>query len=376
MSTAGRSPLVFAHLGDLHLTDARQQNFRDLLSIVAQIEAECARQLDFVVLPGDNADNGKSEQYALADIALRMMSVPVHAIPGDHDMEQGSLAAFHANLAPPQLPRSLRLKRHRLLFLDCCGSGGGGPDFRLGAHQLEWLRAELEDASSRTETPVVFMHTYPSDLRGDGESAALARLFSSHRVAFVDMGHTHYNEIANDGTTVYAATRSTGQIDEGPVGYSLTTIDDGIVGWRFRLLDEPFPFVMITAPADHRLLRGDGQKIDDRFDVRAIVLGREPIARVECQVEGGAWIPMRRLIEDNFWTATATVAPARLVTITVRAVTASGRPAVHSITAAGATFASPPPPPAPGSDAASIGAWPENGLLGTQLGPNRNGRKW
>jgi hypothetical protein len=29
-----------------------------------------------------------------------------------------------------------------------------------------------------------------------------------------------------------------------------------------------------------------------------------------------------------------------------------------------------------GSDAGSIGAWPERHLLGTQLGPNRNGRKW
>ena len=29
-----------------------------------------------------------------------------------------------------------------------------------------------------------------------------------------------------------------------------------------------------------------------------------------------------------------------------------------------------------GSDANTIGAWPERHLFGTQLGPNRNGRKW
>lgn len=28
------------------------------------------------------------------------------------------------------------------------------------------------------------------------------------------------------------------------------------------------------------------------------------------------------------------------------------------------------------SDADRIGAWPEKGILDTQLGPNRNGRKW
>ena len=31
---------------------------------------------------------------------------------------------------------------------------------------------------------------------------------------------------------------------------------------------------------------------------------------------------------------------------------------------------------ADGSDADAIGAWPERGILGTQLGPNRNGRPW
>jgi len=28
------------------------------------------------------------------------------------------------------------------------------------------------------------------------------------------------------------------------------------------------------------------------------------------------------------------------------------------------------------ADADAIGAWPEMGILGTQLGPNRNGKKW
>lgn len=31
---------------------------------------------------------------------------------------------------------------------------------------------------------------------------------------------------------------------------------------------------------------------------------------------------------------------------------------------------------ADGSDRDRVGAWPERGILGTQLGPNRNGRRW
>jgi hypothetical protein len=45
------------------------------------------------------------------------------------------------------------------------------------------------------------------------------------------MGHTHYDEIAHDGHAIYTATRSTGQIEEGPVGFSVTNLDHGVVSW-------------------------------------------------------------------------------------------------------------------------------------------------
>lgn len=45
----------------------------------------------------------------------------------------------------------------------------------------------------------------------------------------MEMGHTHYNELANDGQTAYAATRSTEQIEEGPAGFSVTTLDGGVI---------------------------------------------------------------------------------------------------------------------------------------------------
>jgi 3',5'-cyclic-AMP phosphodiesterase len=33
-------------------------------------------------------------------------------------------------------------------------------------------------------------------------------------------------------------------------------------------------------------------------------------------------------------------------------------------------------PIAPGSDVHALGAWPEHGIEGSQLGPNKNGRRW
>ncbi len=61
------------------------------------------------------------------------------------------------------------------------------------------------------------------------------------------MGHTHYNELANDGATIFMATRSTGQIEEGPPGFSIAAVDGRGVSWRFKPLDAAWPFVLITA---------------------------------------------------------------------------------------------------------------------------------
>jgi Icc protein len=305
-----------------------------------------------------------------------MLSVPIHAIAGDHDMEQGGLEAFHQNLAPDPLPKSIRVRGHRCLFLDINGPGGGGPDFRLGEAQSGWIERELHASQQVGETSLVFMHAYPADLADGAESARLSALFDQYDVALVDMGHTHYNELSNDGRTIFASTRSTGQIDEGPVGYSVATIDRGIVSWRFKPLADPFPFVMITSPADHRLIRNEHQAIgEEPCLIRAMAFGLDEIASVGCQVGKGEWTAMQPDPGGRTWSAYAPIAVGSLSTLTVRALTVDGRPGQHTITPGIRPF-EPPPRRRGGSDAASIGAWPENGILGTQLGPNRHGRKW
>ena len=61
--------------------------------------------------------------------------------------------------------------------------------------------------------------------------------------------------------------------------------------------------------------------------------------------------------------------------IVVRARDARGRIDMDAIEPASLAF-TPPQRRADGSDADSIGAWPEKGIPGGQLGPNRNGRTW
>jgi hypothetical protein len=48
-------------------------------------------------------------------------------------------------------------------------------------------------------------------------------------VAFVGTGHTHYNELVNHEGVIYAARRSTGEVEEGPPGFSLGVLDGSVV---------------------------------------------------------------------------------------------------------------------------------------------------
>ena len=323
-------PLVYAHLGDLHITDAKARHYQDFLLMLVQLAVEGAGQLDFGYLPGDVADNGQPAQYRLVAAALKLLSVPVHIITGDHDMEPGSLANFYGLPAAAPLPKAVEVRGVRCLFLDVCGPGTGGPDFRLGAAQLAWLREQLSLVPAGTEI-ALFMHTYPADLRDAAERQELTALLARHRVALVDMGHTHYNELANDGATIYAATRSTGQIEEGPVGYSLVSLDQGIVNWRFKPLDGGFPFVLITAPADYRLLRHASQAVAQQFLIRAIVFGANDVATVTYWLgDDGPRLPMQRDAQGVWWAeATRPASAGPLLALTVEAHDATGRPGRH-----------------------------------------------
>ncbi len=362
------SPLRFLHIGDLHITDAGLANHRDFQRIVDETNAHLADRIDFAFLPGDIADDGMEAQFALVKAELARLKTPWHAITGDHDFKPRSLDAFYRVLGARKLPYACDVAGLRCLFLDLVAAGSGGPDFRLGEAQTAWLREELGALSASGRKAVIFMHAYPADLR-DG-AAEIAALIDRSPVVLVDMGHTHYNELSHDGRTIYAATRSTGQIEEGDVGFSLIAVDGETVSWRFKPLDSDWPFIMITAPADRRLAFSERAATGHR--VRAVAFGDSPKAQAVCRLNEGPWQTMVRR-ERGLFESEAELPPLTAPrAIEVRLTDADGRSATDRIeqspTAAARSSS--------GSDAGAIGEWRDRHIYGTQLGPNRNGRKW
>lgn len=365
------------HIGDVHLTAPELPNHLALRDIILQANVHLARHIDFAVLPGDNTDDGTPEQYELLRSELDQLEVPIHIIPGDHDFKSRTLNASHEVLGAERLPKAITVGDYCCLFLDYVSASTGGPDFRLGESQLHWVKAVLERAVIAGLESIVFAHAYPADLADADEAKAFHKLLQGYRVLVVDMGHTHYNELANDGTTIYASTRSTGQIEEGPAGFSIVAVDDGVVSWRFKPLDQPWPVAMITSPADHRLVTRPhlpNHVPCGQTTVRAKAWSAQGVTRVDCRIGDNEWQAMDFEPSTQSWTLDCKI-PDGQFKIFARAADQAGSSDVDSIDLA-TTFDETIERRADGSDLDTIGAWDEKHLFGTQLGPNRNGRKW
>ena len=139
--------VTWVHVGDLHMTRAGEQNHRDLLSIVQEINEVFAGSIAFVYLPGDVADDGSAAAYAVVRDALDRLQAPWCSILGDHDVHEKSFANYLAAMMP---------EKHYAFAVGPVLSKlmGAPPDFRHArmaayAHGL-LFRPELSTSESET----------------------------------------------------------------------------------------------------------------------------------------------------------------------------------------------------------------------------------
>jgi 3',5'-cyclic-AMP phosphodiesterase len=112
--------------------------------------------------------------------------------------------------------------------------------------------------------------------------------------------------------------------------------------------------------------------------VRARIFGARG-KTVTCQIDDDPEVVMKPSAEAHqIWSCPVFPLDDGLHRIMVRACDPSGVAGEDAITVLVARSGAydPPARTADGSDADSVGAWLEKGILGTQLGPNKNGRKW
>jgi len=372
---ATATPFIsWVHFGDLHIQKAEDENYLDFLDLIEDVNQHLSGDVDFAYLPGDNADEGTEEQYQLVRRALDRLALPIYIITGDHDRKAGTLDLFQGYLES-ELYRAFTLRGFQLLFLNAL-EGRTPEEFDFSSSQVEWLKAQLKEANGAGLRPLVFTHLYPSELKTQAKS--FSQLIRDFRVELVEMGHRHYNELANDGQTIYAATRSTGQIEEGPPGFSITIIDGDVVSWKFKERG-PWPFIMITSPADERLItrpESATHLVRGLVSIRAKAWGSSSFRSVTCSVSQGEAQPMQLCGHCWEYSWNSQSVTDGLHSIVVTAETLEGQQASDEISIlVNQTGRYDSPPTREVDYENTIGPYESKGIMGTELGPNEKGTK-
>ena len=366
--------LSWAHIGDLHMTLDGEQNHHDLRAIVAEIDGCFAGSISFVFLPGDIADDGSHSSYAVVRRTLDALQVPWCAIVGDHDVHEKSFTNF-LEMMSSKMHYAFTVGRVRFIAMNAFEVPDPG-SFTVLPEQLQWCEQELIGASEAGLETVLFLHCYPSELKVGAEQLEL--LIRQYGVRIVDMGHTHYNEVANDGCTLYSSTRSTGQLEEGLVGFSVASLDHGVASWKFLELGT-LPAVMITSPGDVRLLRDAEATLQagaEGLHVRVKVWSKSDIRKV-CASVGNGDVELKRIDNSRVWQGVVSAAGKTVGDVSLR-VWAEDVMGIIGEDSIRVVFGNRPELPhrMKRDLENALAAWPEHGLLGTQLGPNKHGRKW
>lgn len=349
----------WVHIGDLHITTADEQNYADFKTIINNINQYLKNGVNFALMPGDNANDPTESAYRLINQAANQMLAPLYAIPGDHDLKGGAM--LYKKYLEPVNYQSFSVDKYHFVFLDVMSGISGA--------QKSWLNNDLDTAAKAGLKSVIFMHAY--DIVSELKDA-----IRRDKVIMVDCGHTNYNEVANDGRTIYAATRSTGQAQEGPVGFSIINLDNGVVSWKFKPLGS-WPFVMITSPSDKSLIIEASQIVNGTVDIRAKIWDDKGVSSATVRIDGGPAAPMARIGATQMWSvpfASAEVSDGDHK-IMVNVTGAGGNTNEDAITiTVNRSGGVPQAQRSFGPIGNSIGAYAEKGLLGnhaTTAGPPR-----
>lgn len=277
--------VVFAIPGDLHLTQSGLENHRAALWMTDEINDWVLP--DFVQFIGDNVQHAGEDEFRLFQDLSGRLRVPFEVLVGDHDVYEDPAAHRFRRFLGATYGATSRAA-FRFLRLNTLEHQPLG----FSDEQLDWFRREVDSAAERGEPAVVFQHHYPfkvyEEFSGPGV-AAWREIVQTRPIAAIFTGHTHYGQIANDGRNVSITTRSIGDPEGGPPGFTLAYLRGDDLAVTYRSIDQRGPIALITHPRDLLLATGPRHIVSGDDHVRVHVWSRGPIKQVEGRLDGGDW---------------------------------------------------------------------------------------
>jgi hypothetical protein len=219
-SRPGRSAgLSFVQISDSHLGFDRAANpdpAATLRATVAQIQA-LAVPPAFVVHTGDITHLSQDQEFDDARQILSALSMPVHFIPGEHDVQdEGTGAAYLRHFGAGTQGHGWYSfdanGTHFVALVNVLELSAGGLG-HLGVEQIAWLRNDL--AGHGASTPIVVLghmpmwNLYPEWGWGTNDSAQALALLNRFGSVTVLNGHIHQIQQKVEGHVTFHTARST-----------------------------------------------------------------------------------------------------------------------------------------------------------------------
>jgi len=287
--TPTHPPVTVVVPGDLHLTEPGLPNHAAAEWAVGEVNALV--RPDFVQFIGDNVQDGTPAQFALFRELAGRLRVPWYALVGDHDAQgDPAAAAFRARVGEPT--GAFSLGGFRFLRLNTQEARPVG----LSVGQVAWFAAEADGARRAGERVVVFQHNYPYQIWEDFAGPGIddwREVVQTRRVHAILTGHTHYWQVANDGRNAVVTTRSIGDPEGGPPGYTVALFHGDDFAVTYRSVGDPGPLVLITHPRDAMLATGPAHVVRGPDEIRVRVWATGPVAGVRARVDDGPWVDLR-----------------------------------------------------------------------------------
>lgn len=237
-----KESIKIAQLSDLHIcadSSAKIHGINPYKNLLRAINDLKTREIDLVLLTGDNSEDGSCQSYRLIGEAFSTVNLPIYAIPGNHDDPKNMakiLSSFKINLKKIHEIS----KDWRIIFLNSkvLNEHWGN----LEQSELDFLEYSLKNLDKKNT--LVCLHHHPISIQSPWMDKYMLKnndnflkiLMQNSNIKLVIFGHIHQEFDALIKNIRFLSAPSTHvQFQPGAISRKF---DEKTPGYRYFILNE------------------------------------------------------------------------------------------------------------------------------------------